>query len=263
MKTYKSILFFLILYCLVLFNIQVTSAVITEEQEYRYGLQEIQKLEPTLNILEDGQITAYMQNIVDKIALESNRAHVQYKAKVFVSNQSNAMSIPGGFIYISTMMIQDSKTESELVGIIAHEIAHIAERHSVKEAERKQALLRELKQNQQYLITEELYKFHHNAEFDADEIGAQMMYYAGWNPIAMVNLLENTPDNIKKAASRPSSTHPRIEDRIQNLNELFDVLESKYDYNLNNSSLKIDSEEFHQAKNIINYRLAHMKYRRG
>ncbi|MCS7308230.1 MAG: M48 family metalloprotease, partial [Aquificaceae bacterium] len=103
------------------------------EAEVMFGRELAVKIVGTYPLLRDRELTMYVNKIGKYMTLYSNRPEVEFRFGILNTDHVNAYSAPGGYIFITKGCLMLVKDESELAGILAHEIAHVSERHIVKE----------------------------------------------------------------------------------------------------------------------------------
>ena len=162
--------------------------------------------------IEDPLITEYVNRVGQNIVLHSD-AKIPFTIKVIDSDEVNAFALPGGFFYVNKGLLLVADNEAEVAGVMAHEIAHVAARHSV-ENQTKATLLEYLAMGRSiflggipgiiYQNTAGLgllgafMKFSRGAEEEADKLGVQYMYAAGYDPSAMATMFEKLEAKNKK-----------------------------------------------------------------
>jgi predicted Zn-dependent protease len=175
-------------------------------------------------------ITEYVNRVGQNIVLHSD-AKVPFTIKVIDSDEVNAFALPGGFFYVNKGLILAADNEAELAGVMAHEIAHVAARHAV-ENQTKGSLLEYaaiagsiflggipgmIYQNTAGIGLLGIFmKFSRAAEEEADKLGVQYMYAAGYDPGAMATMFEKLEAKNKKKPgfiARAFATHPAPPDR--------------------------------------------------
>ena len=200
------------------------------EKEVRQGRELAAEVDRQAKFIEDPLITEYVNRVGQNIVLHSD-AKVPFTIKVIDSDEVNAFALPGGFFYVNKGLLLAADNEAELAGVMAHEIAHVAARHAV-ENQTKASLLEYLAiggsiflggipgmiyQNTAGLGLLGLFmKFSRSAEEEADKLGVQYMYAAGYDPGAMATMFEKLEAKNKKKPgfiSRAFSTHPAPPDR--------------------------------------------------
>jgi Zn-dependent protease with chaperone function len=200
------------------------------EKEVRMGRELAAEVDRQAKFIDDPLITEYVNRVGQNIVLHSD-AKVPFTIKVIDSDEINAFALPGGFFYVNKGLLLAADNEAELAGVMAHEIAHVAARHAV-ENQTKGTLLEYLAlggsiflggipgliyQNTAGLGLLGLFmKFSRGAEEEADKLGVQYMWAAGYDPTAMATMFEKLEAKNKKKPgfiSRAFSTHPAPPDR--------------------------------------------------
>ena len=178
------------------------------QQDVQAGRQAASQVERQMPILRDAQVTSYVNAIVRRLAAQAGGPEFAYQAKVVNSREINAFALPGGYIYVNRGLISAARSEAELAGVLAHEIAHVAERHGTEQATKAYGaqagvgLLaqvlggrdRRLGVAEQVIgslgVNAAFMKFSRNAEHEADHVGAQIMSRAGYDPMAMATFFD-------------------------------------------------------------------------
>ncbi len=200
------------------------------EKEVRLGRQLAAEIDRQVRFVDDPIITEYVNRVGQNIVLHSD-AKIPFTIKVIDSDEVNAFALPGGFFYVNKGLLLAADNEAELAGVMAHEIAHVAARHAV-ENQAKGALLEYIAigtsiflggipgmifQNTAGLgLLGAFMKFSRSAEEEADRLGVQYMYAAGYDPTAMATMFEKLEAKNKKKPgliARAFSTHPAPPDR--------------------------------------------------
>jgi beta-barrel assembly-enhancing protease len=200
------------------------------EKEVRQGREAAAEVDRQAKFIEDPLITEYVNRVGQNIVLHSD-AKVPFTIKVIDSDEVNAFALPGGFFYVNKGLLLAADNEAELAGVMAHEIAHVAARHAV-ENQTKASLLEYaalgasiflggipgmIYQNTAGIGLLGIFmKFSRGAEEEADKLGVQYMYAAGYDPGAMATMFEKLEAKNKKKPgfiSRAFSTHPAPPDR--------------------------------------------------
>jgi len=214
---------------------------INPEQEYYIGRAVAARLLSTYNVYnKKPALTAYLNNICAAITANSPYPYIYngYHVAILDSNEINAFATPGGHIYVTLALVNAAKNEEELASVIAHEVAHIQLKHSIKAIKNSrftQALLvtgtavagtaggMDVKQltdvlNESFMeIVQTLVNngYSQDQEFDADSTAMSLMAGAGYNPSGLINLLM-TLGAVQKNDSGFGKTHPSPADRIVN-----------------------------------------------
>ena len=200
------------------------------EKEVRLGREAAAEVDRQAKFIEDPVITEYVNRVGQNIVLHSD-AKVPFTIKVIDSDEVNAFALPGGFFYVNKGLLLAADNEAELAGVMAHEIAHVAARHAV-ENQTKANLLEYaalgasiflggipgmIYQNTAGIGLLGLFmKFSRGAEEEADKLGVQYMYAAGYDPGAMATMFEKLEAKNKKKPgfiSRAFASHPAPPDR--------------------------------------------------
>src|ERR1700757_4654715 len=103
------------------------------EREIGLGKQLAQEVERSSKLIDDPVITEYVNRVGQNLVRNSD-AKVPFTIKVIDSYEVNAFALPGGFFYVNSGLILRAQEESELAGVMAHEIAHVCARHGTKNA---------------------------------------------------------------------------------------------------------------------------------
>src|SRR5579871_5124595 len=199
--------------------------------EIRNGKSYSMEIEKSAHLVTDPVIVEYVNRIGQNIVKNSD-CKVPFTIKVLDSDEINAMALPGGFFYVNSGLILAADEEAELAGVMAHEIAHVAARHATRGATRAELAnilsipLIFVGGGIGYAAREAVgiglpmtfLKFSRGFEAEADYLGLQYMYKAGYDPNAFVAFFEKLEAQEKKkpgTLAKAFSTHPQTPDRIQ------------------------------------------------
>lgn len=203
----------------------------SQEKEVAMGRMYAAEIEKEIKLVDDPIMTEYVNRVGQNIVNHSD-AKVPFTIKVVDSDEVNAFALPGGFFYVNRGLILAAENESELAGVMAHEIGHVAARHVVENQGKQQFLgillnvgaifgggiLGPVLQNGGGLIAGLVgSKYSRGAEVEADKLGVQYMYAAGYDPNGMATMFEKLAAMNKKKpnallklfASHPQSTQRR------------------------------------------------------
>ncbi|MBA4122389.1 MAG: M48 family metalloprotease [Acidobacteria bacterium] len=202
----------------------------SKEKEMAIGRQLATEVEQQAKLVEDPIVTEYINRVGQNVVLNSD-AKVPFTIKVIDSDEVNAFALPGGFFYVNKGLILAADNEAELAGVMAHEIGHVAARHAMENQGKLQALnygmlagiifggpiASTVLQNAGGL-TQALafFKFSRGAEEEADNLGVQYLYAAGYDPTAMSTMFEKLSSKNKKkpgTLSKLFSSHPQSVER--------------------------------------------------
>jgi predicted Zn-dependent protease len=222
------------------------------EKEIALGKQMAQEVERQAKIIEDPVIAEYVNRVGQNLVRNSD-AKVPFTIKVLDSDEVNAFALPGGFFFVNSGLILKADNEAELAGVMAHEIAHVAARHGTRQATRGElanyATLPlifmggwtgyAIYQGASVAIPMGFLKFSRGFEAEADMLGLQYMYKAGYDPTAFVDFFEKieTLEKTKPGTlSKVFATHPMTDDRIKAAQEnIQQILEPRPEYVVNTS----------------------------
>lgn len=228
------------------------------EKEVALGKMLSQEVERSVKFIDDPVVTEYV-NRVGQNLVRSSDAKVPFTIKVIDSDEVNAFALPGGFFYVNSGLILQAQEEAELAGVMAHEISHVAARHGVCQATKGQLMQLAsipamiflpggwagyaIYQGLNMAIPLTFLKFSRNAEREADFLGVQYMYQAGYDPTAYVTFFERIQALEKKrpgSIPKAFSTHPPTEDRIDlTQKEIARILPSREEYVITTSEFDI------------------------
>jgi predicted Zn-dependent protease len=219
------------------------------EKEIALGKGLAQQVERSSKLVDDPVVSEYVNRVGQNLVRNSD-AKVPFTIKVIDSDQINAFALPGGFFYVNSGLILAADSEAELAGVMAHEIAHVAARHGTKNATKGEIaqlatipliLLGPggwagygLYEGLNVAIPISFLKFSRDDERQADYLGLQYMYKAGYDPNAFVTFFEKVEAEEKRqpgTVPKFFSTHPPTPERVQNIQkEIGDILPARDQY---------------------------------
>jgi beta-barrel assembly-enhancing protease len=206
-----------------------------------------QQIESQIKLVNDPVVTEYVNRIGQNLVRNSD-AQVPFTIKVIDSDVVNAMALPGGFFYVNSGLILAADEEAEMAGVMAHEIAHVAACHYGREMTRAQlmqmasiplifiggAIGYGAYEASGLAIPMTFLKFSRGFEAEADYLGVEYMYRAGYDPSAFISFFEKIQAMEKKkpgTLAKAFETHPPTADRIEkSQEEIRKVLPSKQQY---------------------------------
>lgn len=206
-----------------------------------------QQVESQVKLVNDPVVTEYVNRIGQNLVRNSD-AQVPFTIKVIDSDVVNAMALPGGFFYVNSGLILAADEEAEMAGVMAHEIAHVAACHYGREMTRMNllqmasipaifmggALGYGIYEGMGLAIPMTFLRFSRGFEAEADYLGVEYMYRAGYDPSAFVSFFEKIQAMEKKkpgTLSKAFDTHPQTPDRIEKTQEeIRKILPSKPQY---------------------------------
>jgi hypothetical protein len=219
------------------------------EHEIALGKQLAQEVERTSKMIDDPVVTEYVNRVGQNLVRNSD-ARVPFTIKVIDSDEVNAFALPGGFFYVNSGLILRAQEESELAGVMAHEISHVVARHGTKQATKGEMMQLAtiplillgpggwagygIYEALQLAIPLSYLKFSRDAEREADFLGIQYMYKAGYDPNSYVTFFERIQaDEKRRPGTIPKffSTHPPTPERIADAQkEIARILPEREEY---------------------------------
>jgi predicted Zn-dependent protease len=211
------------------------------------GKQYSMQVENSVKLVQDPVVNEYVNRIGQNLVRNSD-AQVPFTIKVIDSDEVNAFALPGGFFYVNSGLILAADEEAELAGVMAHEIAHVAARHGMRQMTRMNWAnigtipLIFVGGGIGYGIYEAaglglpltFMKFQRNFEAEADYLGLQYMYKTGYDPQAFISFFEKIQAKEKKkpgTLAKAFASHPQTPDRIQeSQKEIATILPAKAQY---------------------------------
>ena len=214
------------------------SVVTGQEEQYYYSTErEVQmgrsiskQVAEQLKIAQDPLMTKRVKDIGKKIVAVCDRKDIDYEFDVIDDPEVNAFSLPGGFVYVNSGLVEKVANDDELAGVIGHEVGHIVARHSIKRLQGSQlstllmVLVSQAPSSGQVAtaadaaITQLMLGYSREDEFLADQLGTRYLKKAGYNPQAMLTFLQTLQKIDKKRPLQPINsykTHPYVPDRIR------------------------------------------------
>jgi predicted Zn-dependent protease len=222
------------------------------ETDIKMGKQYSQMVDSSSKLVSDPVLTEYVNRLGQNLVRNSD-AQVPFTFKIIDSDVLNAFSLPGGFVYINTGTILAADEEAELAGVMAHEIAHVCARHATRQMTRSQYAglatipLIFVGGGIGYAVYEAaglglpvaFMSFQRGFEAEADYLGLQYMYKAGYDPQAFIAFFEKVQAQEKKKPGfmdKTFASHPQTPDRIQaSQKEISTILPAKAEYTVSTS----------------------------
>jgi beta-barrel assembly-enhancing protease len=205
------------------------------ESEIKMGKQYAAMIEKSTKFITDPVVTEYINRVGQNIVKNSD-CKVPFTIKVIDSDEINAMALPGGFFYVNSGLVLAADEEAELAGVMAHETAHVCAHHAAREMTRANyAQLGTIPlifiggwagygiyEAANLAIPLTFLQFSREFEAQADYLGLEYMYRAGYDPQAFITFFEKIQDLQKHkpgAVARAFSDHPQTPDRIAHSQE--------------------------------------------
>jgi beta-barrel assembly-enhancing protease len=190
-------------------------------------------------ILKDDAMTKRVARVGQALVLYSDRPSLDFNFIVLNSDEVNALSAPGGYVFVTKGLVDSCKTDRELAGVLGHEIAHITRRHALKLISGKKtgkgviqvlslsgvtpgevAMFEDLiVKAAESIVDKGLPK---SDEYDADKVGTLLTWHTGFPPPTLRDYLKSLQETDRK---RTFSTHPAIKDRVKRLDEIVGEIE--------------------------------------
>jgi predicted Zn-dependent protease len=201
------------------------------ESEIKMGKSYAAELEKSVKFITDPVVNEYVNRIGQNLVKNSD-AKVPFTIRVIDSDEVNAMALPGGFFYVNSGLILTADDEAEMAGVMAHEIGHVAAHHAAREQTRMNyAQLSTIPlifiggytgygiyEAAQIAVPLTFLQFSRDFEGQADFLGVQYMYRAGYDPQAFVTIFEKL-ENLEKTKpnifAKAFSSHPQTPERIE------------------------------------------------
>jgi predicted Zn-dependent protease len=238
------------------------------DKEIALGRSLAQQVEQTSKLIKDPVVTEYVNRVGQNLVRNSD-AKVPFTIKVIDSDQINAFALPGGFFYVNSGLILAADSEAELAGVMGHEISHVAARHGTRNATKGEiaqlALIPVMMLGPGGLAGLGIYEglnvaiplgflqFSRENEFEADYLGLQYMYKAGYDPNALITFFEKVEAEEKRQPGKVPkvfSTHPPTPDRVKAIQkEIGQVLPARDQYIVTTSEFDAVKARLHRIEN--------------
>lgn len=218
------------------------------QEEISMGKNYSTELNQKLKLVNDPEVLAYVRRVGNNLARQALRQDVEYRFFVVNTREINAFALPGGFIYVNRGLLENAETESELAGVLGHEIGHVVGRHSVKQLS-KQLMLSGILLGASAAVGAKSrkwsdviqvaggigvffgsMKFSRNDEREADMLGVMNLAAAGYDPHGLPSFFTKLEAMRKdRGGWNPAmlSTHPKPSERIRNTEEEIALLDSR------------------------------------
>jgi predicted Zn-dependent protease len=222
------------------------------DTEIKMGKSYADQIEKSTRFITDPTVTEYVNRIGQNIVKNSD-CKVPFTIKVIDSDEINAMALPGGFFYVNSGLILNADEEAELAGVMAHETAHVCAHHAAREMTRMNyAQLGTIPlifiggwtgygiyEAASLAVPITFLQFSRDFEAQADYLGVQYMYRAGYDPQAFISFFEKIQALEKRKpglVAKAFSDHPQTPDRIlHSQEEIARILPAKDEYTVTTS----------------------------
>ena len=228
------------------------------EKQIEMGRAYAQQVETTSKLVTDPIITEYVNRIGQNLVRNSD-AQVPFTIKIVDTDDINAFALPGGFFFVDSGLILAADNEAELAGVMSHEIAHVAACHAAREMSRGQLMNLAsiplifvgggigyaVRSVAQLAMPMGFLKFTRSFESEADFLGVEYLYRAGYDPQALTSFFEKVKAMEKHkpgTLAQAFDTHPQTPDRIEKTQqEINTLLPPEQEY-------KVDTSDFEEVK---------------
>lgn len=204
---------------------------LSEEDEIALGKEISKRVRETFGVQQDAEATRYVTLVGSLIVEESGRPNLPYQFIILDTGSINAFAAPGGFIHITRGALGLIRNESELAGVLAHEVGHVTAKHSLDELKKTKGIKlasdqTSLSENSEVLqqvadkMTEALLKgFGRKQELEADSLGVAVAAKVGYDPTGLPNFLDSLSRANEGNDERKGlfASHPETKERIEKL----------------------------------------------
>ncbi|MEX2131225.1 MAG: M48 family metalloprotease, partial [Pseudohongiellaceae bacterium] len=216
----------------------------TENREKEIGTEEHQKVADSMPFYTEPNLLAYVTEVGNRVASHSHRPDLEYQFFIIDSPEINAFALPGGYVYVNRGLLTFMNSEAQLAAVLGHEIGHITARHAVQQQARTGLanvastvggfvtavatgsgfIGSQISQVTSIWAQSGLSGFGREHELEADTLGAEYLYNAGYDPKAVIDvitILKNQEDFNRLATGNSGgyhglfATHPRNDTRLQ------------------------------------------------
>ncbi|KAF0221189.1 MAG: peptidase M48 [Geobacteraceae bacterium] len=207
---------------------------ISVEDEKQLGAKFALEIEKQYTVVNDPELQGYVDRLGKRLLAGAREVEFDYTFKAVKDDSVNAFAIPGGHIYVNTGLIKTAQNETELAGVMAHEINHAVARHGTRQLTQQYgyALLLQLVLGDNPSLVAQLaasmfgkagfMAYSRGMETQADYLGVETMYRTGYNPEGMLTFFEKLDSMHKESPGGLTqffSSHPLTGERIQRVKE--------------------------------------------
>ena len=236
MNTHRPAIVTLTVLCACATTVAAQFSLVSVQQEIEIGQEANAQVRKEMPEVVDPQVTAYIRGIGQRLVAQAQGPKYPYSFSVVDYREINAFALPGGPVWLHRGVVHAATNESQVAGVLAHEVAHIAERHAADQLTKGMVanlglgLLGAVLGNGAGATTAQaaagflangiFMKFSRDDEREADRVGLQLMRRAGWDGRGMVELFEILQGEAKRNPSSVElffSSHPPPQDRIARL----------------------------------------------
>ena len=238
----------------------------SREDERLMGDDAAAEIDESVKLLRAESVVAYLDGLARKLALQSGAKEMEFHFKIVDSDEVNAMALPNGMVYVNSGLLIAAESESELAGVVAHEIAHVAARHATRAATRRgiwgaaalgMAMMGGgIGQALQPAVGVAgggfLMKFSRDSEREADLLALGYLDAAGYDPHSFVSLLERmslaaqgSKGRVATALTKMNASHPGTSERVRRAQRAIELMLAARELYVD------DTSEFSEARATI------------
>lgn len=227
MKIIKKFFLALAVACCLSFGVQTAEAgIISQQQEIEMGRETAKSLEAKYGLSQDMVLQERVDRIGQRLAAVCGRSDLQFSFKVLNCDEVNALACPGGFVYVYKGLLDYMPTDTELAGVLGHEVGHVAKKHTVNAIEKQlwtSLILLAATRGQGLGLVQAAQQalfagYSRTDERGADKEGVSNSINAGFNPYAMLITVQKLDDLSKQGGGGSYglfSSHPEPEERVK------------------------------------------------
>jgi predicted Zn-dependent protease len=208
-------------------------SLMSEAQEIELGKQADADVRREMGMYEDAELSRYVETIGMRLARASQRPNLPWRFAIVDEPAINAFALPGGFIYVTRGILPFLDNESELAGVLGHEVGHVTARHSAQQYTKATTAglgvtllsifvpeARPFQNLTETALGLMFLKYGRDDELEADRLGVDYTAKAGWNPRGVGGMLEtlsrlDEADGSRRGVPNWLSTHPAPADRVE------------------------------------------------
>ena len=244
-KLFKLFLAFVVACCCFVGLQPAEAGMISLEDEIKMGRETAQQLEAKYGLSQDYYLNERVDRIGQRLAAVCGRNEITYSFKVLNCNEVNALACPGGFIYVFKGLMDYMPSDTELAGVLGHEVGHVAKKHTVHSIEKQlwtSLILLAATRGQGLGLVQAAQQalfagYSRTDERGADKEGVNNTIKAGFNPYAMLITVQKLDDLSKQGGGANYglfSSHPEPEERVKR------VLKQLKEYNIHPDVTVVD-----------------------
>ena len=199
------------------------------EKEVKVGDAIARQIDANYEIINDIDVNERLQRILDRLVAVGDRKDIVYTIKAIDEDEINAVSLPGGYIYVFNGLMDKLETDDQLAGVIAHELGHITAKHSMKRLQSSYSFMvlqvlaassgnTDVAQGVNALYVTAFYAYSQEDELEADRLAVKYTKKAGYDPRGMLDVLDVLRKESPMRRISYFRTHPHIPERKAALN---------------------------------------------